>query len=129
MALEIGLQHIPASAISSVKITRSHETELRGSPNKPKSTGSEKVPENRREDREPEITKLRDTVLQINESIQAVRRELRFSVDEESGRVVVKVVNAENGETIRQIPSEELLQLARHISEGGTEGRLLKVIA
>lgn len=129
MALEIGLPTIPASAISAVKIIRSHETELPGGSNEPKSTNFKRVPEKQTEKREPEVTELRDTASQINESIQAVRRELHFSVDEESGRVVVKVVNAEDGETIRQIPAEELLRLARNINEGGTEGRLLKVIA
>ncbi|MCI0733311.1 MAG: flagellar protein FlaG [Methylococcaceae bacterium] len=129
MALEIGFQTIPASAMSSVKITRFHGTGLPNSSDEPKSTGFEKAPDNQQKNPETEATDLKDTVLQINEAIQAVRRELHFSVDEASGRVVVKVVNAENGETIRQIPSEELLELARHFKEGGTEGRLLKVIA
>lgn len=129
MALEIGIQHIPASAMSSIKVTHVHEIERPSRATEPNSTDFQKVPEKQRENLAADVSNLRDAVLRINESIQVVRRELHFSVDEESGRVVIKVVNAEDGETIRQIPSEEMLQLARQFTEGETEGCLLKVIA
>jgi flagellar protein FlaG len=40
---------------------------------------------------------------------------LEFSVDDESGRTVVKVVDAQTKELIRQIPSEEVLAVARNL--------------
>jgi flagellar protein FlaG len=46
-----------------------------------------------------------------------VRRNLNFSLEEASGRVVVKVVDAGSGDLIRQIPSEEALQLAESLSD------------
>jgi flagellar protein FlaG len=48
---------------------------------------------------------------QLNELVQAIRRELEFSVDEQSGRTVITVVDAETREVIRQIPPEEVLTL------------------
>lgn len=44
-----------------------------------------------------------------------MRRDLRFSVDEETGRTVVKVLDSRSGEVIRQIPPEEMLALAEDL--------------
>jgi flagellar protein FlaG len=49
----------------------------------------------------------------ISEYIQTVSRNLDISVDDELGRVVVRVTDAETGDTVRQIPSDEVLALAR----------------
>lgn len=56
---------------------------------------------------------LDDAVLAINNYVQNIQRDLQFSVDEDSGRNVVKVIDAKSKEVIRQIPSEEILALAR----------------
>jgi len=54
--------------------------------------------------------------------VQNISRELNFSVDEDLNRSVVTVLDEETGEVIRQIPSEEMLQLARNISEAEESG-------
>jgi flagellar protein FlaG len=56
-------------------------------------------------------------VATIQDFVQSVRRSLNFSLEEGSGRVVVKVTDACSGDVIRQIPSEEALQLAENLSE------------
>ncbi len=53
----------------------------------------------------------------IQDFVQSIRRNLNFSLDENSGRVVVKVTDSVSGEVIRQIPSEEALKLAENLSE------------
>lgn len=53
----------------------------------------------------------------IQEFVQSVRRNINFSLEETSGRVVVKVTDANSGDVIRQIPSEEALQLADSLEE------------
>lgn len=53
----------------------------------------------------------------IQEFVQSVKRNLSFSLDESTERVVVKVTDAVSGEVIRQIPSEEALKLAESLSE------------
>jgi len=62
--------------------------------------------------------KLDDAVRDLNEHIQVVQRELHFSVDEDSGRTVIKVMDLATQEVIRQIPNEEALTYARKLSEG-----------
>lgn len=56
-------------------------------------------------------------VAEISEFVQAQNRHLAFSIDESSQRSVVKVTDAESGEVIRQIPSEEVLLLSERIKD------------
>ena len=51
----------------------------------------------------------------INRQLQTVAPNLRFSVDEDTGKTVVRVVDTDTGETIRQVPSEEVLAISRSI--------------
>jgi flagellar protein FlaG len=60
---------------------------------------------------------LEDAVSSIQEFVQSVRRDINFSLDDGSGRIVVKVTDAASGDVIRQIPSEEALKLAESLSE------------
>ncbi|MDF3936915.1 flagellar protein FlaG [Pseudomonas citronellolis] len=60
---------------------------------------------------------LNDAVNRLREQAQSVQRNLEFSVDEASGETVVKVVAADTGEVIRQIPSEVALKLAESLKE------------
>ncbi len=53
----------------------------------------------------------------LKEFAQSVQRDLDFSVDDGSGQVVVKVTDSNSGDVIRQIPSEEALQLAESLSD------------
>ena len=57
------------------------------------------------------------TVSRINEIVQSVQRDLSFNVDQESGRTVIRVIDSESGELIRQIPSEDLLAIATHLRD------------
>ena len=59
--------------------------------------------------------KVQEAVARLNDYIQSVQRDLEFNMDEESGRVVVKVVDRKTNETIRQIPDEMALKLARNL--------------
>ena len=60
---------------------------------------------------------IEEAVASIQDFVQSVRRSINFSVEETSGRVVVKVTDAGSGDVIRQIPTEEALQLAENLSE------------
>ena len=42
----------------------------------------------------------------------------RQVIDDDSGRTVLTVRNSDTGEVVRQIPAEEVLQVARSVSEG-----------
>ena len=48
-----------------------------------------------------------------------LNRDLEFSVDDPSGRMVVTVKDSATDDVIRQIPSEEALKLANELDSGG----------
>lgn len=54
---------------------------------------------------------------QVAELVQSRASNLVFSLDDDSGRTVVKIVDAQTEEVIRQIPSEEMLALAKAIED------------
>jgi flagellar protein FlaG len=60
---------------------------------------------------------IEDAVVAIQSFVQNIRRDLNFSLDDSSGRVVVKVTDGVSGEVIRQLPSEEALRLAESLEE------------
>ncbi len=64
------------------------------------------------EDKAADARKLEQALGNVTAHIQNLHRSLHFSVDEESGETVVRVVDTETQEVIRQIPSEELLAIA-----------------
>ncbi len=64
-----------------------------------------------------EVKDLSAVVANINKQVQAVQRYLEFSIDEKSGREVVTIKDLNNDKIIKQIPSEEMLAIARNISK------------
>lgn len=74
------------------------------------------------EQAENQRQQLDQAVSQINDYVQNVQRSLQFSVDELSGRNVVTVIDKQTEEVIRQIPTEEVLTIARTIAEQFDEG-------
>jgi flagellar protein FlaG len=69
------------------------------------ATSKDSDPEKKSED-------LKAAVQEMEKFFQSVRRNLEFSIDEGSGKVVVKVIATETGEVIRQLPSAEALKIA-----------------
>lgn len=61
---------------------------------------------------------------ELNEAIPLRARQLQFAIDEDANRTVISVLDKESGETIRQIPSKEALELIarlREASEGAEQ--------
>lgn len=54
---------------------------------------------------------------QLQEFIGKMNQGLEFSVDEDSGRDVIKVIDKNSGDIIKQYPSEEVLSLVAKLSE------------
>ena len=61
--------------------------------------------------------KLDQTIEELSSLVKNYNRELNFSVDEDSGRTVIKVIDSSTDEVIRQIPSEEVVGLAQMIDQ------------
>ncbi len=64
---------------------------------------------------EPTSEAVKVAVEKLNTQIQSLQRDLSFSIDEDSGRTVVRVIDSETKEVVRQIPSEEVLKLAQQL--------------
>jgi len=60
---------------------------------------------------------LDQAVKNVSGYVQNVTRELNFTVDEELDKFVVTVLDQDTGEIIRQIPTEEMLELARTLAD------------
>lgn len=59
---------------------------------------------------------LEELLNNVKQTLPSSARNLQFSIDEGSGRTVVKVVDSNTKEVIRQIPSEEILAIAESLS-------------
>lgn len=65
----------------------------------------------------PDAAAVRAAVKEINQVIRSFSRNLEFTVDEATRKTIVKVVDTDTGEVIRQIPSEETLTIARALDQ------------
>lgn len=55
--------------------------------------------------------------LNVENLTQIIRRDLEFSIDEDTGTQVLRVVDAETGELVRQIPPDQILHIISRIEE------------
>ncbi|EAR20643.1 flagellar protein FlaG [Nitrococcus mobilis] len=60
----------------------------------------------------------------VRDFLQVAQRNLEFSVDKESGVTIIRVLNAATGELVRQIPPDEVLDIAERLDQ--PEGVLLR---
>jgi flagellar protein FlaG len=61
------------------------------------------------------VENLQAAVEKMNELMQNGQRSLNFSVDDSTEKVVVKVMDTDTKEVVRQIPSEETLKFAEYL--------------
>jgi len=54
---------------------------------------------------------------QIQSFVKSMGRDLNFSVDKTTGYHVVRVVDPNTGEVVRQLPAKELLEIARSMAD------------
>jgi flagellar protein FlaG len=66
---------------------------------------------------------------EANEAMAGNGCELSFEFDDGAGRVVAKLIDKRSGELLRQVPSEEMLAVARALRQGTSAGGLLSTDA
>ncbi|MDO8826496.1 flagellar protein FlaG [Methylophaga sp.] len=64
-----------------------------------------------------QLAAIQDRVVELNSYMQSMNRSLQFSVDDQSGDTIIRVIDSETDEVIRQIPAEELLVLRSSLEE------------
>lgn len=67
---------------------------------------------------------LENMVSEINKYLQTVQRDLEFTVHEGSGRTIIKVLDSETKEVIREIPPERVVEMAEAFKERGDLGSM-----
>ncbi len=66
---------------------------------------------------------LGETLAGAKKAVEEAGAKLEFSIDKDSGKTIVKVMDSATNEVIRQIPSEELVTLAKNMHK--MEGMLI----
>lgn len=62
-----------------------------------------------------------------NSMLQAVNLNLEFKVDDSTKKVVIKIIDNQTGETVRQIPSEDMLAFIKKMQElDGDKGSVIQ---
>ena len=60
---------------------------------------------------------LDDAVSRLNDFVQSVQRDLEFEVNDETGQTVVRVIDQQTEEVVRQIPDELAMRLAENLQQ------------
>lgn len=75
-------------------------------------------------DQAPSLPQVIEAVQDINKTLQLLAPNLEFSVDNDSQRTIVKVVDQQTQEVIRQMPSAEALEIAKALDR--VQGLLIR---
>jgi len=76
-------------------------------------------------EQQPSAEQLKNVVDNINKVLKQTNKSLEFSVDESTDKQIVKLVDMDTGDLIRQYPTEEMLAISRSIDQF-QQGLLLK---
>lgn len=58
-----------------------------------------------------------DVVDRLNSGVKDMHERLTFSIHEKTQRVVVKIINTDTNEVIRELPAREAIKLLEHIQD------------
>lgn len=65
---------------------------------------------------QPDVKAVKGAVDDLNKVMDSSAQNIQFSMDQDSGKIVVKVMNTETKEILRQMPSQEALALSKNIA-------------
>jgi len=60
---------------------------------------------------------LNEAVSRLNDFVQSVQRDLEFDVNDDTGQTVVRVIDQQTDEVVRQIPDDLALKLAENLQQ------------
>lgn len=66
---------------------------------------------------EPSKQDLSDAVKKLNDSMLGSAQSLEFSIDEDTKGIVVKVIDQNTKEVLRQMPSKEALEISKSLDK------------
>ena len=106
-----------SSSKSEISVTRIKDVEVREAPSVDVVQSMAQARAAAAEQQQVSRQAIERVVSELEAYVQNAQRNLDFHVDDKTGRVVVKVVDATNDSVIRQIPSEEMIALSHRLQE------------
>lgn len=73
---------------------------------------------------EPSMDQVKQAVQDINKSMRSLSQGLEFSIDADTKQTIVKVIDPQTKEIIRQMPSQDALEIAKALDQ--VLGKLIK---
>jgi len=70
------------------------------------------------------VSQARSAQLHFAEALAAMNRSIEFQVDPDTRQIVVRLIDTQSNEVLRQIPSQEMLEIAKSIDH--LQGVLLR---
>lgn len=98
--------------------TASVETQTRAGNIQPNASAQEQA------QRVPSVDEVQKALEEVERAVAPMTQSLAFSLDKDSGKTVVKVMDTETNEVIRQIPTEEVLAISKAVDK--LKGLLIK---
>jgi flagellar protein FlaG len=101
------------SAITSIPVSKSVKNkDIENSA--PLSEVKTKIPEEAKKAAEEKIQRVSEL---MNSYVRSIQRDIKIQVNNRTGDISVKVISEETGKVIREIPSQEMLELAARMEE------------
>lgn len=125
----MNIEYVPAPGSASTQ-----STALRGRAPTPAGTARStnevaRNAEKKAAAREAAKEEMRRALADANRQLVQKGNELTFEFNEDADRVVVKLIDTQTREVLRQIPSEEALAIARALRDDAAAGALLRTDA
>jgi flagellar protein FlaG len=107
--IQTNAARVPATPVA---VPAAHTAEVQARPQPPAE--NKPAVENKPDPQEARRA-LKEATEHLNKQMTQNQRNLSFSVDDVSNKIVVTVKNTQNGEVVRQIPSEVALRVANNL--------------
>lgn len=66
---------------------------------------------------EPEKSEILNVIGKLNSSLESINEKVSFSYHEENKRIIIKVIDKETREVVREIPPKDIVKLSEHLKE------------
>ena len=112
----MNIQSLNSAVISSVSVPRQQQASPDAAPSAtPPATTTQNLQETQATTQSVQSSReqLKEAVKATNDFVNLVNNSVEFSLDDDTGATVVKVIDKETKEVVRQIPSEEMLAIAK----------------
>ena len=105
------------SSVAATQVERAHASQATQT-QQPESV-QEAIQERTAELGPPELTveEIREVVDSLNNVMSLLQRGVSFQVDDSTQRTIVKIIDNETDETIKQFPTEDLVRLIERMQE------------